>query len=227
MKTIILLHGAIGASDQLLPLSDTLSSLGYRTEMMDFPGHGQKDLPDQLSISLFAEELKQFITDKKLEQPHVFGYSMGGYVALYLAATERNSLGKIITLGSKFHWTPDIAQNEIKMLDPKTILDKVPNFAVSLKNRHGEKWERLLNKTAEMMLALGQNNVLSEELVLGIKNEVLIGLADKDNMVSLDETRYVYSRLKNAGMYMLSNTKHPIETVDVSVLGAIISSFLK
>lgn len=227
MKTIILLHGAIGASDQLLPLANALTALGYHIEMMDFAGHGQKELPDQLSITLFAEELKQFIIDQKLEQPHVFGYSMGGYVALFLASTEWNGLGKIITLGSKFHWTPDIAQKEIKMLDSKIISEKVPKFAESLKSRHGEKWENVLSKTADLMLSLGCDNVLTDELIQRIQNEVWIGLADQDSMVSLEETRHVLSQLNHGSMYMLPNTKHPIETVNLNLLGSIISSFVQ
>jgi uncharacterized protein YlaI len=42
-------------------------------------------------------------------------------------------------------------------------------------------------------------------------------------MVSLDETTAVYKQLKNSAMYMLPNTKHPIETVDVGLLAKIIS----
>jgi hypothetical protein len=50
----------------------------------------------------------------------------------------------------------------------------------------------------------------------------LIGLADKDNMVSLEETTAVYKQLKNGAMYMLPNTKHPIEIVNVGLLLKII-----
>lgn len=131
----------------------------------------------------------------------------------------------IITLGTKFEWSPEISQKEIKMLDSKTILEKEPNFAEALKARHGNDWELLLQKTSEMMLSLGNENTLSLEDFTPIENEVLIGLADKDNMVTLQETTSVYKQLPNGAMYMLSNTKHPIETVNVSLLAKIISEF--
>ncbi|MBC7696643.1 MAG: alpha/beta hydrolase, partial [Burkholderiales bacterium] len=156
---------------------------------------------------------------------NVFGYSMGGYVALYLAYMQPTLLGNIITLGTKFEWTPEIAQKETKMLDAKTILEKVPKFAEDLRTRHGIEWELLLSKTAEMMLSLGTNNVLSLNDYTTIENKILIGLADKDSMVSLAETTAVYKQLKNGAMYMLPNTKHPIETVNVSLLGKIIGEF--
>lgn len=218
MKTIILLHGAIGAKDQLEPLAIELKQQGYNVFTLSFSGHGQTPFAANFGIEQFTLELEQFITTNNLQQPTVFGYSMGGYVALYLAHQQPALLGDIITLGTKFEWSPEIAQKEVKMLDSKTIIEKVPKFADSLQKRHGNNWELLLQKTAEMMLSLGTKNTLSLTDFTSIENNVLIGLADKDTMVSLEETTAVYKQLKNGAMYMLPNTKHPIETVDVKLL---------
>jgi esterase/lipase len=160
--------------------------------------------------------------ENKLENPSVFGYSMGRYVALYLAHQQPSLLGNIITLGTKFEWSPEISAKETKMLDSKTIIEKVPKFAEALQKRHGKDWELLLQKTAEMMLSLGNKNALPLSDFAAVENKVLIGLADKDNMVSLEETTAVYKQLKNGAMYMLPNTKQPIEIVNVGLLLKII-----
>lgn len=225
MKTIILLHGAIGAKDQLEPLAVELKQQGYNVFTFSFSGHGQTPFQTHFGIEQFALELEQFISKNNLQQPTVFGYSMGGYVALYLAKQQPNLLGNIITLGTKFEWSPEIAKKEVKMLDSQTIIEKVPKFAEALQKRHGQDWELLLQKTAEMMLSLGNKNALTLNDFTTIENKVLIGLADKDNMVSLEETTAVYKQLKNGAMYMLPNTKHPIETVDVKFLTEIIIRF--
>jgi esterase/lipase len=225
MQTIILLHGAIGAKDQLEPFTIELKQQGYNVYTFSFSGHGQTPFQTHFGIEQFALELKQFITTNNLQQPTVFGYSMGGYVALYLAKQQPNVLGNIITLGTKFEWSPEISAKETKMLDSKTIIEKVPKFAEALQKRHGKDWELLLQKTAEMMLSLGNKNTLSLNDFTSIENKVLIGLADKDNMVSLEETTAVYKQLKNGAMYMLPNTKHPIETVNFGLLSQIVSRF--
>lgn len=225
MKTIILLHGAIGAKDQLEPLAVELKQQGYNVFTLSFSGHGQTPFQTNFGIEQFALELEQFIKTNNLYKPTVFGYSMGGYVALYLAHQQPALLGNIITLGTKFEWSPAIAQKEVKMLDSKTIIEKVPKFAEALQKRHGNDWELLLQKTAEMMLSLGNKNVLTLNDFTTIENKVLIGLADKDNMVTLEETTAVYKQLKNGAMYMLPNTKHPIETVNVGLLGEMIKVF--
>jgi esterase/lipase len=225
MKNIILLHGAIGAKDQLEPLAIELKQNGYTVYTLSFSGHGQTPFQTHFGIEQFALELEQFIKENNLQQPTVFGYSMGGYVALYLAHQQPTLLGNIITLGTKFEWNPEISAKETKMLDSKTILEKVPKFAEALQKRHGKDWELLLQKTAEMMLSLGNKNALSLNDFTSIENKVLIGLADKDNMVTLEETTAVYKQLKNGAMYMLPNIKHPIETVNVGLLGRIIEGF--
>lgn len=226
MKDIILLHGAIGATDQLESLASVLRSQQFNVYMLDFSGHGKTPFKNNFSIKQFADELKLFIQENNLSKPSVFGYSMGGYVAIYLAYQQPTLLGSIITLGTKFEWSPEIAAKEVKMLDSKTIIEKVPKFAEALKERHGNDWEVLLQKTVTMMLDLGENNTLKLNDFSSIENKVLIGLADKDTMVSLDETIAVYKQLKNGAMYILPNTKHPIETVKVELLGQIIKEFL-
>lgn len=225
MKNIILLHGAIGAKDQLEPLAVELKQHGYNVYTLSFSGHGQTPFQTHFGIEQFALELEEFIKENKLDKPTVFGYSMGGYVALYLAKQQPNLLGNIITLGTKFEWSPEIAKKEVKMLDSKTIIEKVPKFAEALQKRHGQDWELLLQKTAEMMLSLGNKNALSLNDFASIENKVLIGLADKDNMVSLEETTAVYKQLKNGAMYMLPNTKHPIESVNLGLLGKVVERF--
>jgi esterase/lipase len=223
MKPIILLHGAIGAKDQLSELSKKLSLLNFNVYSLNFSGHGNEDFKNNFSIEQFSIELKEFINKHKIEKPNIFGYSMGGYVALYLAFINPDLINTIITLGTKFEWTPEIAEKETKMLNPKTIIEKVPKFADALINRHGKNWELLLSKTEAMMTALGNKNALSINNFSQIKNKVLVGIGDKDNMVSLEETINVYKQLSNGQMYMLPNTKHPIETVNYDLLSKIIA----
>ncbi len=227
MKNIILLHGALGAKDQLEPLSEALSQLNYKVYSFSFSGHGKTPFQNEFGIVQFSKELQKFISENKLQKPSVFAYSMGGYVALYLASQKNNLLGGIVTLGTKFNWSKEIAQRETKQLDPSIILEKVPKFAETLKQRHGDDWELVLERTADMMVSLGNNNILNSDLFSKIDNKVLVGLADKDSMVTAEETNNVIEQLNNSERYTLHDTKHPIETVSTSVLAGIIDHFLR
>lgn len=227
VKSIILLHGAIGAKDQLEPLANQLANNGFQVFSFSFSGHGKTPFNKAFSIIQFSCELENFIITNQLIQPHIFGYSMGGYVALYLASQKNKLISNIITLGTKFNWTKEISEREINQLNPQTIFEKVPKFAEALKLRHGNDWELLLKRTVDMMLDLGNSNLLSPALLEQVENKAAIGLADNDAMVTIEETDFAFSCLRNAQRFTLPNTKHPIETVDVAVLTDAIISFAK
>jgi len=226
MRSIILLHGAIGAADQLDSLSIELTNAGFKTYALNFSGHGKLPFQNQFGIEQFANELKTFIEKNNLVKPDIFGYSMGGYVSLYSASLNQDLVGNIITLGTKFEWSPEIAMKETKMLDTKTIQEKVPKFAEALQKRHGENWQLLLQSTASMMVDLGANNLLNKNTYAKIKNKVMLGLADNDSMVSIEETDNAASKIVGSKRYTLESTKHPIETVDTGVLSKIINDFV-
>lgn len=218
MKNIILLHGAIGAADQLIPLENELTKQNFKVFKFSFSGHGNTPFNNDFSIKQFAKELELFISENNLIQPAIFGYSMGGYVALYLASQKPMLIGNIITLGTKFNWTIETAKKEIQLLNPNTITEKVPKFANALQQRHGDSWINLLNKTSQLMVELGQTNLLNEDNLNQINNKVILGLAENDNMVTDEETTNVFKTLKNAQRFYLKNTKHQIESVNVTEL---------
>ncbi|MCR9182220.1 MAG: alpha/beta fold hydrolase [Flavobacteriaceae bacterium] len=154
MKTLLLLHGAIGAKDQLSPLAEDLRN-HYEIHNLNFSGHGGCDFDSAFSIENFADEVLNYLNTMKIETASIFGYSMGGYVALYFASKHAERVEKIVTLATKFEWSPEISQKETKMLNPGIIKEKIPAFAKALQQRHHpQSWETVLKRTSQMMLDL-------------------------------------------------------------------------
>ncbi len=227
MKTLLLLHGAIGAEDQLQPLAELLSSK-YDIHTLCFSGHGTMPLNDEgFSIPVFSKEVVAYIEKNGLQDVSVFGYSMGGYVAMYIARHYPGKLQKIVTLASKFHWDTAVAEKETKMLDADKIEAKIPAFATTLKSRHtATGWKELLQKTAGMMLEMGERNPLTLEDYPTINNPSLILLGDRDKMISLEETLAVYKALPDARMGIIPDTHHPIEQTNIPLLAEMIKYFV-
>jgi pimeloyl-ACP methyl ester carboxylesterase len=224
---LILLHGALGAMDQFQPWLPLLQE-HFRVHAFDFEGHGSKPFEDRpFSIAHFAENLESYIEAHGLLQVNVFGYSMGGYVALYLARRKPELFGRIFTFASKLDWNPAGAAREVKMLDVPTILEKVPKFAQMLTARHhGNDWQQHLAHTAEMMIALGEKPALSSEDFAAIQVPVRIGLGDRDTMVTLEETIAAYRLLPQGQLFVMPATPHPIEKIDVKrICGEIVGYF--
>lgn len=226
MQHILLLHGAIGSEEQLFSLRNLLPASEYRVHSFNFPGHGGAATKGPLTIELLTEETIAYIKNHKLENLYVFGYSMGGYVAMYLSSLYPGLIHKIVTLGTKYNWSPEIAAKEIKMLRPEIIEEKVPAFAAALAKRHGQhEWKNLLKATADMLVQLGNKPLLDTAQLQKISSQVLLLIGEKDNMVSLEETTSTAQQLKNGSALVLSNTPHPIEQVNIKMLAEKILSF--
>lgn len=227
MQHILLLHGAIGAKDQLRSLADRLDNK-YTVHTLDFNGHGENTTSTYFSIEGFAEDVLTYMQQNNIPRAAVFGYSMGGYVAMWLGRYYPQIISKIITLATKFHWDETIAEKETKLLDADTIEEKVPAFAEQLRLRHGnENWRSLLEKTKGLLQQLGNKNALELSAYTNIPIPCLLLLGDKDKMVTAAETIAVQHALPNAQYRSLPNTVHPIEMVDVEMLAAFIEEFVQ
>ncbi|QNA43113.1 alpha/beta fold hydrolase [Lacibacter sediminis] len=228
MKHLLLLHGAIGAKDQLQPLADLLKN-DFVVHVFNFSGHGGKPFAEEpFSIQAFASELEEYVIMQKIQQASVFGYSMGGYVALYLAKQQPQFFSAIITLATKFQWDEAVAAKESAMLNTEIILEKVPVFAEQLKQRHAPNdWKLVLNKTKEMLLQMGKENPLQLSDYTAINQPVLLLLGDNDKMVTRQETEAVQKALPNSSFQLLEQTAHPIEKANSTVLADIIRGFCK
>ncbi len=225
-NTLLMLHGALGSSVQLEPLAELMSK-EFNVVLFNFSGHGGKPFPDtSFSIKTFAEEVKELVEKSRIGPCRIFGYSMGGYAALYAARHFPGVAGKIFTLGTKFDWSRESSLRESAMLDPVKIQDKVPAFAMTLKERHSPNdWTDVLRKTSEMMISLGNAPDLTHDDLSGIDIEVTVAVGDRDNMVTVSETESAFRNLKRGRLLVLPDTHHPIEKVCLRRLKFELSEF--
>jgi len=226
MSSAILLHGALGTATLFQPLLDKWNTENQALTL-DFPGHGSlagEDTP--MTIASLSTFLINWLDEHSLTHTHIFGYSMGGYVALSSALQRPNLFDQIVTLGTKFEWSPAIAQQETRKLNPEKIQEKVPAFAEILANRHGESnWQKVVIQTANLMVDLGNNPILTMDTLSQIEIPVHIMLGDQDNMVTQEESQWVAQHLPQGDLYVLAETSHPLEKVDPSMLIAILERF--
>jgi len=228
MKPLLLLHGALGATPQLEPLMKLMAQNGYDVHRLNFSGHGGESFMSNFGIEQFAEDVLKYMTKHSLSEVDVIGYSMGGYVALWLAYQHPARVGRIVTLGTKFDWSPASAEKEVKKLNTDKILEKVPAFARILEHRHAPNdWRELLQRTGDMMLQLGNAPLLTEVHFKAIATPVLVCLGDADDMADRSYSETVASVLPNGTFMLLENTPHPIEKVDLGMLSECINNFLR
>lgn len=225
---LLFLHGALGIAKDLEPLMNILNERGFETHSFNFSGHGiNTPEPSEFRIDLFARDLDHFLKQKNLKDPVVFGYSMGGYVALYHKANfEDSPIQRIFTYGTKFNWSPKAVTKELPMLVPETISEKFPHFAEVLKTKHGERWKQILKSTAHMMQHLEKLDGLTREDLAEVDIPVFLILGDQDRMVTTEETQLTSSWTHRSIVKILSHSKHELERSNLKEIANIITENL-
>lgn len=223
---LILLHGALGAKRQLESLKAELST-NFDVHSLTFAGHGGVPNDAPLSMELFAQNVVDFMDENSIEKAHFFGYSMGGYVALTLASTHPERVLKIVTLGTKFAWTPDFSALEVKKLNPEKIIEKVPKFAAYQDSLHTPlDWKQVMHNTADMMLELGNGSGLSETQIHQISTSTLITIGDLDNMSTVEESQLIAEQLPHGSFKIMEGFEHPIEKINTAEMSETIHTYL-
>jgi len=217
-KKLLLLHGAIGSKAQFNVLKTKLED-HFDVYSLNFEGHGGRLTTKSFSIELFAENVLDFLDDQGLDKVQVFGYSMGGYVALKLALQHPDRIEKVTTLGTKFNWDLETAEKEVSLLNPDKVEDKIPHYAAQLWRLHQpQDWKQVMNKTADMMMNMANGAKLSEDDFNQIQQKVTLGWGSEDQMVTLQESEEIAKLLPNGTLITLDGIKHPIESVPVEEL---------
>jgi pimeloyl-ACP methyl ester carboxylesterase len=226
-RNVVLLHGALGAARQLDAVAEALRPR-FRVHQLDFEGHATSP-PRQrpFRIQHFAGNVVELIERTGIGSTSIFGYSMGGYVALYLAGERPELVERVATLGTKFRWDPETAAREAARLDPATIRAKVPRFADALAERHAAAggWESVLASTADLLRSLGNDPLLTDVTIARIRQPVRVIVGERDNTVSVDESADVARRFPKGSFTLLPGTPHPIEQVDTTLLAPALRDF--
>src|SRR5688572_28937382 len=225
MNDIILLHGALGSSEQLIELDELLQDT-FNVHRINFSGHGGLPVPnDGFSMELFERDITNYMESRKIESAFFFGYSMGGYVALSYFKKNPQRVKSIFTLATKFDWNPESAKREISFLDPEKTESRVPQFARQLEKCHEPSdWKLIMKLTSGFITSLGNDHLESGDFNM-IQCPVRLAVGDRDKMVSIEATHAVYKELPLGSLLVMPCTPHPIELCDTSRLANELKQF--
>jgi len=218
MTPIIFLHGALGTEHQFDKLLEEVKT-DREIHTITFEGHGDANLKSRpFRIEYFTDNVLDYMDGKGIEKADLFGYSMGGYVALYLSKIKPGRVGKIATLGTILEWNKEIAEKEAAFLIPDKIKEKVPKFAGILSEQHPNGWESVVNKTREALLYLGENPVIAADEWQTMEHPVRIHVGDRDQTADPVRSIQICSKLEKGELVVLPNSYHPIAKTDLHLL---------
>lgn len=181
-KPLLLLHGN-GETHKIFDKAMPLLAEHFTVYAIDSRGHGQSDAVLEYHYDDFAEDIKCFIDELKLERPILYGFSDGGIIGLLIAAKYPQLLSQLIISGAN------------------TMPDGI---------RTG--WLRLFQcinaivKDPKMTMMLIEPNITTEMLRrIVVPTMVLAGSRD---MVKRSHTEYIADSIPNSKLCILRGEGH-------------------
>lgn len=96
-KSIVILHGVFGSSDNLFTVSKNIAEAGFEVYTLDARNHGQSPRGTDFNYEVMAADLDEFLKNNNIIEPVLVGHSMGGKTVMTYAQKYSN-YNKIIVV---------------------------------------------------------------------------------------------------------------------------------
>ena len=146
---LLLLHGGLFNID--LQFGHLIPGLAATRQVIaaDFQAHGRtNDIDRPLTAANLASDVVGLLRHLGVERADVFGFSVGGAVALHLAITKPELVGKLVASSISFHPDGDRAENSeaVGSLTVDMIAGTPMEQDYRAKSPHPDKLQDLLDK---------------------------------------------------------------------------------
>jgi carboxylesterase len=150
---VLVLHGHTASPYSVRPLAQLIANAGYAVELPRLPGHGThwKDLAKTTWRDWARESIGAFEMLRSRSRLQVIvGLSVGGALALHLAATRDDVAG--IVLVNPSVWTGDPRVKILPLL--KHVLPSVPGVAndIALEGQDEAAYDRMPTRSAASLV---------------------------------------------------------------------------
>lgn len=222
-QPLLLLHGAfltVEAWGKLLPAL----AQSRQVIAVELQGHGHTaDVDRPLTFGQMAEDAAALLRELKVERTDVYGYSMGGTVALALAARHPGLVRKLIVHGSFYNkegWEPE-AYRQFSALPPdfapKPLKDPYDRVAPDPK-----RWPVLVAKVKEMESSF---EGLPENDLKAITADTLVAMGDREGLRP-EQAVAMYRLIPKAQLAILPGADHFLLFTRPDTVLALITTFL-
>jgi pimeloyl-ACP methyl ester carboxylesterase len=220
-KPLLLLHGWGGKCDSFLPLARDFRTL-RRVIALDFPGHGATpEPPEPWSVTEYMEMTRAFMDKLGLNGCDIVAHSFGGRVALLLAATYPEKVGRMLLTGCAGLLPQKTAKRRMRSClyrAARTLADNGITRLLMGEKKVGEMRERLIAKFgSEDYKALSPsmrrtfNRIVAQDLapcLPGIKAETLLIWGENDGATPLWMGRKMEKDIPGAALIVMKDAGH-------------------
>lgn len=213
---LILIHGLASRGEDLAPIMTSLEQQ-HTLYVPDLLGFGESDRPNiEYSVAEETEMIRGFLDAKHIARCDVLAASMGGWIALKLAAEHPERVRRLVLVDSAgFRFPTTMTENTFTPRDEKELLaviqlqtdrvTSIPRFIARdvLRKNHEHAW--ILRRALHSML---EGRDLMDGRVQRVTMPVLLAWGVKDRIVPLAIGEKMQRELPNARLVAYSDCGH-------------------
>ena len=208
---MVLLHGSNGVPAEM---SAFATAFAPRFEVMapNLLGHGGRPVPDGYTLEEMADDL---VATLALSGPAwFFGYSLGGYLALYVARHRPDLVRGVVALAVKHVFDANGVGHVVYLAEPERLARPGNPRKAQMEQAHGEaNWVAVTRNTQRLFQSFGERAPLDDDDLRAIAMPVLQLSGDIDSLVRLAEFNRLAGLLPNARHGLFPGGAHPIRKV--------------
>lgn len=214
---VLVLHGVAGCTP--LETAGLVRRLEphYRVVAVDFSGHGASDHVASFSADLFADNARAALDHAGIERADVFGFSMGGAMALHFAHRHPERVRRLALHGVNVAWDEARVAALNRRLDAEAIAEHRPRLANELAANHGD-WQALFRRTQAFVATLPAHSSDMVEVATRIKPPTLVSAVDGDALFPLDVPLGLHDLLPDSRLALIPGDRHALQAVNLDLL---------
>jgi pimeloyl-ACP methyl ester carboxylesterase len=223
---LVLLHGSNASGPEMEPLARLLRP-HFDLRAPNLLGHGGRPVPDGYSLEEMSEDLVAWLDSERIGRCDLFGYSVGGYVALHAARRHPDRIRAFATLAAKYRFDESAVSHVVHLSQPARLARPEIGRKAEMERAHGSaNWEKVALNTCELFRRLGQRSPLEEEDLERINVPALIVSGDRDPLVPAAESRRLAELLPFARLALFPGPAHPLKQVPLDQVVRAFRSFI-
>ena len=225
--TFVLLHGANGSAEAIKPLAQALQPHAAKLVLPNLLGHGGRRLVHGLSIPAMATDLLEQLDRSGIGRAAFVGYSLGGYLGLYLARHHPDRVAALCTIATKYVLDDAALDHFLLLADADRIAARNPPRPAQLtREHHPQDWRQVLQQNREMFAGLRGQALLPEEALQSMRVPALVVSGTGDQLVSRAESERL-GQLLSCDVLLFPGPAHPIDAVPLHGLAGILGRWLQ
>ena len=223
-RPFVILHGFLGMSDNWKTLGNKFAEAGYNIHLLDQRNHGRSPHSEEMNYEAMAGDVVHYCENHGLKDIILLGHSMGGKVAMHVAATNPQLVHKLIIVDISPKYYPahhDEILEGLTALDKETFTSRgdAEDFLAKFINNAGIRLFLLKNlhrKKEKLSLRLNlkvlKENIerVGEPLTTGFKYEgpVLFIKGGDSKYITEEDEPLIHLHFPNAEILSISRAGH-------------------